>query len=169
MNKITIYPKSTYIYVFNWIMLISFGLFGLILIIGIVYEPDSFICLSIMLVMILIILYGNINLYPTLGIAESHLRVYSLWGSYKQIPWENIIEIRPPTLPWFPSFYRHKSLRGLIIKVKNIGLINRFYGLVYDNGGQIILISPWIPHYHEFIDDLHKHCPQAFKKYPMYS
>jgi hypothetical protein len=135
---------------------------GIILVVGIFLHPDTFVICFILILWMIVCLSFPLNLFPTIGTAQNGLRIYRPWRTYKTIPWKNITAVRIPSLPFFPFFgNRLSKKRGLLIKGKNIGVLNLFYGFMYDKGGEIILIHPQIERRSELLNNLKMYCPNA--------
>lgn len=129
---------------------------------AILYAPDMAVCLGVMIAGTILPLLPASNLYPSIGVAHDHLDVYTIWGTRKSIPWSEVTEVRPARLFVFPAYFRAAKRRPLIVKARNIGLLYRFNGVVYDGGGQGFFIHPGIRDRAELLSILREKCPTAF-------
>jgi hypothetical protein len=126
-------------------------------------EGSAGLCLGPYFLMSLILCWFVGNLFPTVVITPTYLKIYSVFGFPTALSWSAIKVIREPKFPLFPNFFR-TSQRVLLVKAdRRIGLIYSIYGLMYDTGGQAILLAPG-KHSHEILSLLREYCPHAFPK-----
>ena len=153
-RKVKIFHLPIAIRIFSGVFRTFLVLAAIALIVGFLKEPSSLAFMACFVIPSLGVFF-YLNLFQPIAVTETHLRVYNFWGFYKAVPWENITGIHKPKLAGFPKFFRRDNT--LIVKGKNIGFGYKFYGLVYDGGGEGFLIHPKIVENKEFYSELQGH------------
>jgi len=134
---------------------------GFFLAFAVLREGSAGLCLGPFFLISLILCWFVGNLFPRIVITPSYMKIYSVFGFPTTLLWRDIKEIRQPKFPFFPSFFG-RSQRVLLVKVgRRVGLIYGVYGLMYDTGGQAILVAPG-KRSHEILSILREYCPHAF-------
>ncbi len=145
-------------------LLVSMFLFlAAVVVIGIAMNTPILPCLATNLALSIPLIYGNLNLFPSLSISGQGLRVHRPLAGYHRVPWDAIVSVRPPR--HFSGFIRMFGSQLLIVKTTNecLGLVHWIYALMYDSGGRAFFIHPGIDRRDDILSALRQHCSAAVK------
>lgn len=103
-------------------------------------------------------------LFPTIGVSEEYLRLYTPWGQYKSVQWGDIFEITRMLPPRGVRLIMKGLIqdRALFVKVEGLGWIFKMWGFFYSDGDAGFIIHPKIERHKELASLFKKYAPQAF-------
>jgi hypothetical protein len=115
---------------------------------------------GVILVFGFIIVVARISMWPSIATTGEGIRVYSLLGMYRTLPWNDVTEITVPSKD--REIRVDLRSRHVVIKANEMGFMYHVVGKMYLGGGCGFLVVPDQENYDKLLADLKNYSPRFF-------